>query len=100
MNDVVEAARPAQTGAKTVQEYIDELPAWSDGTRLKSSPMTTMHWASGDQLPHVVAPTSGHLINANERVAPPDFPVFMGRDWFGDWRARRIRELLDRKSVV
>jgi penicillin amidase len=51
-------------------------------------------WASGDQLPHVVAPTSGHLINANERVAPPDFPVFMGRDWFGDWRARRIRELL------
>ena len=51
-------------------------------------------WASGDQLPHDVAPASGHLINANERVAPPDFPVFLGRDWFGDWRARRIRELL------
>ena len=51
-------------------------------------------WASGDQLPHVVAPASGHLVNANERVAPPDFPVFLGRDWFGDWRARRIRELL------
>jgi penicillin amidase len=27
-------------------------------------------------------------------VAPPDFPVFLGRDWFGDWRAQRIRELL------
>ncbi len=51
-------------------------------------------WASGDQLPHYVAPASGHLVNANERVAPPDFPVFLGRDWFGDWRARRIRELL------
>jgi len=51
-------------------------------------------WASGDQLPHDVAPASGHLVNANERVAPPDFPVFLGRDWFGDWRARRIRELL------
>ena len=51
-------------------------------------------WASGAQLPHVVAPASGRLVNANERVAPPDFPVFMGRDWFGDWRARRIRELL------
>ena len=51
-------------------------------------------WASGDQLPHIVAPASGHLVNANERVAPPDFPVFLGRDWFGDWRARRIRELL------
>jgi penicillin amidase len=51
-------------------------------------------WAQGSQLPHVVAPASGHLVNANERVAPPDFPVFLGRDWFGDWRARRIRELL------
>jgi len=51
-------------------------------------------WASGVELPHVVAPASGRLVNANERVAPPDFPVFLGRDWFGDWRARRIRELL------
>jgi penicillin amidase len=51
-------------------------------------------WASGAALPHVVDPPSGHIVNANERVAPPDFPVFMGRDWFGDWRARRIRSLL------
>jgi len=51
-------------------------------------------WASGAQLPHVIAPASGRLVNANERIAPPDFPVFLGRDWFGDWRARRIRELL------
>ncbi len=52
-------------------------------------------FAGGDALPHQAAPPSGHLVNANERVAPPDFPVFMGRDWFGDWRARRIRALLD-----
>ncbi len=51
-------------------------------------------WASGDQLPHVVNPPSGHIVNTNERVAPPNFPVFMGRDWFGDWRARRVRQLL------
>jgi penicillin amidase len=52
-------------------------------------------WASGAQLPHVVDPASGRLVNANDRVAPPDFPVFLGRDWFADWRARRIRTLLD-----
>jgi penicillin amidase len=46
-------------------------------------------------MPQQVAPFSGRLVNANERIAPPDFPVFLGRDWFGDWRARRIRELLD-----
>ena len=51
-------------------------------------------FASGDQLPHIVAPASGRLVNANERVAPPDFPVFLGRDWFGNWRAQRIRALL------
>ena len=45
-------------------------------------------FASGDALPHYVDPPSGRLVNANERVAPRDFPVFMGRDWFGDWRAR------------
>ncbi len=52
-------------------------------------------WASGDQLPHYVSPESGRLVNTNERIAPPDFPVFLGRDWFGDWRARRVRQLLD-----
>jgi penicillin amidase len=55
-------------------------------------------WATGDQLPHIVAPASGRLVNANDRVAPPDFPIFLGRDWFGDWRATRIRELLDRSD--
>jgi penicillin amidase len=50
----------------------------------------------GNSLPHIVAPASGRLVNANERIAPPEFRVFLGRDWFGDWRAARIRELLDR----
>ena len=55
-------------------------------------------FASGDRLPRVVAPASGRLVNANERVAPPDFPTFLGHDWFADWRARRIRELLERSE--
>jgi penicillin amidase len=56
-------------------------------------------FASGAALPHLVAPASGRLVNANERVAPPDFPVFLGRDWFADVRARRIREMLDENDV-
>jgi len=52
-------------------------------------------WAGADRMPRFVAPETGRLVNANERAAPLDFPVFLGRDWFGDWRARRIRELLD-----
>jgi penicillin amidase len=52
-------------------------------------------FASGEALPHIVAPASGRLINGNEPVAPPNFPVFMGRDTYRDWRTRRIRTLLD-----
>jgi len=55
--------------------------------------------ASGDSLPHVTAPASGHLLNGNERTAPPDFPVFMGRDWPGAWRAQRIRALLEARPL-
>ena len=54
----------------------------------------------GIQLPFFIAPDSGRLVNANERTAPPDFPVFLGLDWFGDWRAQRIRALLDEKRKL
>lgn len=57
-------------------------------------------WAAGDQLPHYVKPQSGRLVNANERIAASDFPVFLGRDWFGDWRASRIRSMLERSDKL
>ena len=40
--------------------------------------------------PHVENPASGVIVNANNRVAPADHPVFISRDWYGDWRFRRI----------
>src|SRR6202789_4309942 len=33
---------PLDSRGRTVQEYIDELPVWPDGTRLVSTPMTKM----------------------------------------------------------
>ncbi len=54
--------------------------------------------AAGGQLPRFIAPASGRLVNANERVAPADFPLPLGHDWYGDWRARRIRQLLARSD--
>jgi hypothetical protein len=44
MNELAEATASTQPAVKTVQEYIDELPVWSDGTHLKSAPMTSMQW--------------------------------------------------------
>jgi len=43
-NDITKPKPDAQASAKRVQEYIDELPVWADGTSLKSTPMTGMQW--------------------------------------------------------
>ena len=40
----VQTSTPPESELKSVQEYIDELPSWSDGTHLKSPPMTSMQW--------------------------------------------------------
>src|SRR5271165_2433720 len=29
---------------KSIQEYIDERPAWPDGTPISGAPMTSMQW--------------------------------------------------------
>jgi len=51
-------------------------------------------FASGQQLPVTVDPPGGRMLNANEPVAPTDFPTFLGHDPRGPWRAERIDELL------
>jgi len=38
------AGAPARAPGRTVQDHIDELPIWADGTNLASAPMTGMQW--------------------------------------------------------
>ncbi|MCA7118537.1 MAG: penicillin acylase family protein [Acidibrevibacterium sp.] len=71
---------PPQNGADTAHDWIG--------------------WASGAALPHSIAPPSGHLVNANEEIAPLPGGAFLGEDWPGDWRARRIRALLAAKGTL
>lgn len=49
---------------------------------------------SGTDLPHIVAPVDGLIVNANEPV-PDAGTAPLARDTFEDWRARRIRQILD-----
>ena len=81
--------RTFQSGVLRDEDRHSRSAAGADGAH------DWIGYASGDQLPHIVSPPSGRLVNANERVAGPDFPVFMGKDWFGEWRARRINQMLD-----
>ena len=49
MDATAAPGRPQAAPAKTVQQYIDELPVWSDGTTLKS----IAH--DGNAVAHLVA---------------------------------------------
>jgi penicillin G amidase len=94
--------------AKTIAMFVTgRVPIRKAGDGSAPVPGDGSHdwtgWASGEQLPHSISPESGRLVNANEPVWQPDFPVFMGRDTFGPWRANRIRELLghsDRETLA
>ncbi len=48
------------------------------------------------QLPQAADPASHRFINANNRVVPPDYPLYIARNYDGDrYRADRIAALLD-----
>lgn len=53
-----------------------------------------------DELPHVENPESGVLVNANNRVSPEGHAAFLSREWFGDWRFRRIHARLAAQEVL
>jgi MFS family permease len=42
MNEI--GSNPAVKSRRTVQDYIDEIPMWPDGTQLTKLPMTGMQW--------------------------------------------------------
>ena len=52
-----------------------------------------------DQLPSLLNPPAGVIVNANNRVTPEDYPYFITHDWAPGYRARRILELLAKKRL-
>jgi penicillin amidase len=55
-------------------------------------------WVPFDSMPHVENPPSGVLANANNRVQAAGAEPYLGRDWYGDWRFRRIQALLAQRQ--
>jgi len=47
-----------------------------------------------DKLPHVVDPTSGIIVTANQRVVGDSYSYFLSHNWAMPYRARRIYDLL------
>ena len=47
-----------------------------------------------DELPHIVNPSQGYVVTANNQVVASNYPYFLSRDYVSDDRARRIAELI------
>jgi penicillin amidase len=48
-----------------------------------------------EELPQSYNPASGRLLSANEKITSPGYPYFVGSDFFPEYRAKRIAEMLD-----
>lgn len=53
-----------------------------------------------DALPALSDPVEGYARSANNRGAPEDFPYPLSGTWSSGYRARRIRQLLERKAEL
>ncbi|WP_051512645.1 penicillin acylase family protein [Skermanella stibiiresistens] len=47
-----------------------------------------------DELPHAFNPPAQRIVNANNRVVPPDYPRFITNRWDDWYRASRIEQVL------
>jgi MFS family permease len=82
----------ALSGAKSVQDYIDETPVWADGTPLSSTLMTAMQWriwglaAAGKFFEGLVVFMTGvamPLIAAEFNITPAQHGVVGAASLFG-----------------
>ena len=78
--------------ARSVQDYIDELPAWADGTAVGTAPMTAMQWriwwlaAAGKFFEGFVVFMTGvalPLIGREFQIRPADSGLISAATLFG-----------------
>ena len=53
-----------------------------------------------EELPHVLNPSAGYIISANNRVIGDDYPYELGELWIPGFRASRIEEILLANSPI
>lgn len=74
------------------------IPVRAKGTGAVPVPGWTGEYEWAGWLPFEALPSvhrrDGFIVTANNRIAPPGYPHFLGRDWDVGYRARRINALL------
>lgn len=92
MSTIAAPQRLVPPGGKSVQDHIDELPMWSDGTHLRSAPMTGMQWliwslaAAGKFFEGFVVFMTGvalPLLSSEFHIAPAQHGIISAASLFG-----------------
>lgn len=52
------------------------------------------------ELPRILNPPEGTLVNANNKIVPNSYPWFISADWEEPYRAQRIADLLATEALV
>ncbi len=52
-----------------------------------------------DQLPQKMNPPEGHIVTANNKIVPDDYPYFITSNWALPYREERIKSLLKARPV-
>ncbi len=69
---------------------IAPAPGWD--TRYDWAGWAT--YAQNPQADHAAIEAKGFLATANQRITPPDFPIFISQDWAVPYRFDRIEQML------
>ncbi len=101
MQSVVMADTAGRTGFKAVGKLPLRKPD-NDILGIAPSPGWDARYDWAGWVPYVQTPQSddaaiaakGFLATANQRITPPDFPIFMGQDWTVPYRQDRIEQML------
>ena len=95
----------ADTSGRTAFKAVGKLPlrkpdndilgmAPSPGWDAKYDWAGWVPYAQNPQSDDAAISGKGFLATANQRITPPDFPVFMGQDWTVPYRQDRIEQML------
>jgi penicillin G amidase len=101
MQSVVMADTAGRTGFKAVGKLPLRKPD-NDILGIAPSPGWDAKYDWAGWVPYAQTPQSddaaiaakGFLATANQRITPPNFPIFMGQDWTVPYRQDRIEQLL------
>lgn len=80
---------PGRVPVRTARDGGEIVPGWT-------GEFSWNGYVPFDELPRILNPASGVIVNANQQVPPDDYPHFITAEWTLPYRANRILELLGR----